>query len=444
MGDDDADLVDFDEDNVDDVEVSQQLKRLQDSAKFQGLSSNAPEFTPGRAYKGTIPNSAASESHPHTLDNALSGQVSSTPILNAPPPQTATAISIGSKRGWGKFSATPTSTTVENQFNKRQHVLPLPVGAFDSSPIATKAASIAGEIRTDGDVSNFPSATNTDIFSSLVVREVPPQLNTIMKFADHFSKYGEVSDVRVDVANGKAFIEFADPASAERALNSPVPVFQNRFIKVERGDPMQKRAAHNAFGPPKGIRNMTYRAPALESFAEKISATAPSGQSVDNAATAFSSIEGLYDLPEVGGQGHSGARRVSNAAFKTLQKARTKVSLREKVLDAARKKLLSMTSRMKDLRGRLEVLAKQGKGADADAKASLMAELMSLTSETKTAQVSVISAEAELKASRLELEEAEKASETTNNAPSATEAIEKPQSDATLPNTEKFDELIPT
>lgn len=48
----------------------------------------------------------------------------------------------------------------------------------------------------------------------------------------YFSRFGAIDNVSIDLTSRIAEIEFANPHSARKAWSSPVPIFDNRFIKV--------------------------------------------------------------------------------------------------------------------------------------------------------------------------------------------------------------------
>uniref|UniRef100_A0A4W4F558 RNA binding motif protein 26 n=1 Tax=Electrophorus electricus TaxID=8005 RepID=A0A4W4F558_ELEEL len=76
------------------------------------------------------------------------------------------------------------------------------------------------------------------VFSSantkLAIRQIPPDLNTISKLNEYFSKFGTIVNLQVAYNNDPegALIQFASPEEARRAIHSPEAVLNNRFIRV--------------------------------------------------------------------------------------------------------------------------------------------------------------------------------------------------------------------
>lgn len=66
----------------------------------------------------------------------------------------------------------------------------------------------------------------------IVVEKVPLDCLTENAIRSFFGKFGEIVAVRVDAPQGLAEIEFASHGDAQRAHDSPEPIFDNRFIKV--------------------------------------------------------------------------------------------------------------------------------------------------------------------------------------------------------------------
>ncbi|KAL3319679.1 RNA-binding protein 27 [Cichlidogyrus casuarinus] len=68
----------------------------------------------------------------------------------------------------------------------------------------------------------------------VLVTRLPEEYNDIRKLLDHFSQFGSVVNVQTyfQGSDSKALIEFKLSSDAQSALNSPEPVFSNRFIRV--------------------------------------------------------------------------------------------------------------------------------------------------------------------------------------------------------------------
>lgn len=87
--------------------------------------------------------------------------------------------------------------------------------------------------------------------STLEIRKIPAEFNTISKLNEHFSKFGTVTNVQVlfllslfllssrfslkiayDGASDSALVAYATFQEAETAYKNPEPLFNNRFIKI--------------------------------------------------------------------------------------------------------------------------------------------------------------------------------------------------------------------
>jgi len=80
--------------------------------------------------------------------------------------------------------------------------------------------------------SNQPMNNNQN--TSLVVKKIPIDLNTVDKLRQHFCKFGQLMDIVCNYENNKdsALIVFATNPQAFAAFKSPQPVFNNRFIRL--------------------------------------------------------------------------------------------------------------------------------------------------------------------------------------------------------------------
>jgi len=68
---------------------------------------------------------------------------------------------------------------------------------------------------------------------SLEVRKIPVHENTIQKLNDHFSKFGQITNIQVAFGHPEnALVQFASSAMANQAYQSPEPVLNNRFVRV--------------------------------------------------------------------------------------------------------------------------------------------------------------------------------------------------------------------
>ena len=68
----------------------------------------------------------------------------------------------------------------------------------------------------------------------LQVTSVPEQLNNITKLNEHFSKFGVIKNILVNVEKNMATIEFTTAEACQAALNSPDPVLNNKFIQMRQ------------------------------------------------------------------------------------------------------------------------------------------------------------------------------------------------------------------
>lgn len=66
----------------------------------------------------------------------------------------------------------------------------------------------------------------------IVVEKVPLEHLNEEAIRSFFGKFGEIVAVRLDVPQGLAEIEFTSHGDAQKAHDSPEPIFDNRFIKV--------------------------------------------------------------------------------------------------------------------------------------------------------------------------------------------------------------------
>lgn len=85
----------------------------------------------------------------------------------------------------------------------------------------------------------------------LIASNVPSELNTLDALNRHFRRFGEVLKISCDATEGRAFVQFADPASAETAAN--VPVLDSPDITLEwaprpRGKGKGGHGSHNGKG----------------------------------------------------------------------------------------------------------------------------------------------------------------------------------------------------
>ncbi|CAF3497006.1 unnamed protein product [Rotaria sp. Silwood1] len=70
--------------------------------------------------------------------------------------------------------------------------------------------------------------------TTLEIRKIPAEFNTISKLNEHFSKFGTVTNVQIafDGSSDSALVAYATFKEAETAYKNPEPLFNNRFIKI--------------------------------------------------------------------------------------------------------------------------------------------------------------------------------------------------------------------
>jgi hypothetical protein len=68
--------------------------------------------------------------------------------------------------------------------------------------------------------------------STLLITNIPPDLNTIDQLNSHFKKFGNLVNIQVKSQANKSYVQFSTYHEALRALRSVEAVLGNRFIKV--------------------------------------------------------------------------------------------------------------------------------------------------------------------------------------------------------------------
>ncbi|KAJ1965037.1 hypothetical protein IWQ62_002761 [Dispira parvispora] len=66
----------------------------------------------------------------------------------------------------------------------------------------------------------------------LIVNKVPMECMATEAIISFFSQFGEIKNVQLEPERHRAEVEFADPAAARAAFDSPMPIFGNRFVTV--------------------------------------------------------------------------------------------------------------------------------------------------------------------------------------------------------------------
>jgi len=78
-----------------------------------------------------------------------------------------------------------------------------------------------------------PNGSNSGL-TTLEIRKIPTEFNTISKLNEHFSKFGTVTNVQIayDGSPDSALIAYGTNQEADTAYKNPEPLFNNRFIKI--------------------------------------------------------------------------------------------------------------------------------------------------------------------------------------------------------------------
>ncbi|KAK7496418.1 hypothetical protein BaRGS_00012340 [Batillaria attramentaria] len=86
--------------------------------------------------------------------------------------------------------------------------------------------------------------------TTLEVRKIPAEFNTIAKLNEHFGKFGNLTNIQVKFSGDPcaALISYSRNEEAARAYHSSEPVFNNRFIKLFWHRPSQTPGDANAGG----------------------------------------------------------------------------------------------------------------------------------------------------------------------------------------------------
>ncbi|XP_061608149.1 RNA-binding protein 27 isoform X1 [Phyllopteryx taeniolatus] len=129
--------------------------------------------------------------------------------------------------------ATPASTLGSNMscFNSEQHNRKRPMGCMIAEgPTAKKPWMQKPNFNNKG---SFPKR-NFHVNTKLEVRNIPPELNTITKLNEHFSKFGTIVNIQVVFGGDPevALIQFTSNEEARRAMYSVEAVLNNRFINM--------------------------------------------------------------------------------------------------------------------------------------------------------------------------------------------------------------------
>ncbi|XP_057676444.1 RNA-binding protein 27 isoform X2 [Corythoichthys intestinalis] len=127
----------------------------------------------------------------------------------------------------------PASTPGSNVscFNSEQHNRKRPMGCMIiDGPVAKKPWMQKPNFNNKG---GFPKR-NFHVNTKLEVRNIPPELNTITKLNEHFSKFGTIVNIQVVFGGDPevALIQFTSNEEACRAMYCAEAVLNNRFINM--------------------------------------------------------------------------------------------------------------------------------------------------------------------------------------------------------------------
>eukprot|EP01091_Cochliopodium_minus_P019289 TRINITY_DN806_c0_g3_i1.p1 TRINITY_DN806_c0_g3~~TRINITY_DN806_c0_g3_i1.p1 ORF type:complete len:712 (+),score=248.79 TRINITY_DN806_c0_g3_i1:22-2157(+) len=81
--------------------------------------------------------------------------------------------------------------------------------------------------RNDGLKKKFQNNRN-----SLVVENIPRELNEIAKISEHFSKFGKIRNIKIIENKRKCIVDFSSNDQAFKAYRSSEAIMGNRFIKI--------------------------------------------------------------------------------------------------------------------------------------------------------------------------------------------------------------------
>lgn len=115
---------------------------------------------------------------------------------------------------------------------------------------------------------------------------IPEYLNNITKLNEHFCKFGEITNIQVDLARGSASVEFKTEAGCQMALNSDESVMNNRFIQLKQFRNLKPRTpatrgGYRGRGTFHAPANVGTRPPHPNSFKKQQETTAPTKTSAE-------------------------------------------------------------------------------------------------------------------------------------------------------------------
>jgi len=321
--------------------------------------------------------------------------------VSATPASSSSGTALEKKRGWGKFTGGGLSHHEHVQTAQSAPPAGNPdakktkVAESDDRPVAP---ILPGVVPIQSAAIDAVKGGTNDEAATLVISRVPQHLNNMIKIAGYFSRFGEVTKVTLDLPKARSFVQFADLSSVNKALGHPQPVLNNKFIVLEKLIDHKDPAPLSADGA--ATSDSVAPGPTLskEEIMKKFSYRMPHPVLSAAPAEAVSLYDDLDNKPM--------AEALSKQkSIKAIERAALKVRLSEKKLENAKAKLATLVEKTKGIREKLNDLSKQGKSVDPGAKAAVMAEMASLSSEIKTEQASVKAAEGNYVAAKKEYAE---------------------------------------
>ncbi|XP_077402351.1 RNA-binding protein 27 isoform X2 [Vanacampus margaritifer] len=158
--------------------------------------------------------------------------------------QRSNLIGLTSNEGQGSRAANiviqtepamPASTPGSNMscFNSEQHNRKRPLGCMLAEGSLAKKPWMLNSRPNFNNKGGFPKR-NFHVNTKLEVRNIPPELNTITKLNEHFSKFGTIVNIQVVFGGDPevALIQFTSNEEACRAMYCVEAVLNNRFINM--------------------------------------------------------------------------------------------------------------------------------------------------------------------------------------------------------------------
>jgi RNA-binding protein 26 len=139
----------------------------------------------------------------------------------------------GDAAGPGSSNGSPENADANQQFNKGQRTNgDAEAGANPQQPQSNQGFNPfhKGPMGPGGRPQR--PRVNHQNSTTLLIANIPQDLNSIERLHNHFKKFGTIVNIQVKLSSSKAFVQFSQHSEAEQALQSPEAVFGNRFIKV--------------------------------------------------------------------------------------------------------------------------------------------------------------------------------------------------------------------